>query len=50
VGRVWRMTQAQVDDLIDRFTNDAAPQQGSMPATCVVDGLSQRSRRRLRSA
>lgn len=55
VGRIWRMTADHVEDLIERFTNDAArpaitpPPPGSEPAT-VADGLSRRSRRRLRSA
>lgn len=54
VGRIWRMTQAQVDDLIERFTNDttkpAQQQHNPEPAASVVDGLSQRSRRRVRIA
>lgn len=53
VGRIWRMTEAQVDDLIERFTNDAEtapPQRNPEPAACVVDGLSRRSRRRIRAA
>lgn len=53
VGRVWRMTEAQVDNLIERFTNSTdspPPQRNTEHATCVVDGLSQRSRRRIRAA
>lgn len=52
VGRVWRMTEHHVEDLVDRFTNntvrtstvtDPAPE----PLT-VFDGLSRRSQRRVR--
>jgi hypothetical protein len=51
VGRVWRLTQAQVDELIERYSNDAAePAPTAARATSVVGGLSARSRRRLRSA
>lgn len=56
VGRIWRMTEQQVADLIERFTNDVdarpepAPESSIAAATCVADGLSRRSRRRLRSA
>lgn len=56
VGRIWRMTEQQVADLIERFTNDVrtgpepAPESSIATATCVADGLSRRSRRRLRSA
>lgn len=53
VGRIWRMTEDHVEDLIDRFTNDtvrpAIPATSTSPAT-VADALSKRSRRRLRSA
>jgi hypothetical protein len=47
VCRVWRMTEDHVTDLVDRYSNQ--PESFSEPAS-VVDGLSQRSRRRLRSA
>lgn len=56
VGRIWRMTAAQVEDLIDRFTNNtddrpisASPATEAAPAT-IADALSKRSRRRLKSA
>lgn len=55
VGRIWRMTEDHVEDLIERFTNDAdrpaitPPAPSSAPIT-VADGLSRRARRRLRSA
>lgn len=52
VGRIWRMTEDHVDDLIERFTNHAArpaitPPAPSSEPTSVADGLSRRSRRRL---
>lgn len=54
VGRVWRMTEDQVEDLVDRFTNENRRTQTAPPASSstvtVADGLSQRSRRRLRRA
>jgi hypothetical protein len=53
VGRIWRMTEDHVEDFIDRFTNDAQqlrPQEDQIPETPMVDGLSRRSRRRLRTA
>lgn len=49
---VWRMTEKQLDEFVEKFTNAASqavlPQRN--PAASVVDGLSQRSRRRLRRA
>ncbi|QBC86374.1 DNA-binding protein [Mycobacterium avium] len=57
VGRIWRMTEQQVEDLIDRFTNNAngrpatpTAEAPSAPPISVADGLSRRSRRRLRTA
>lgn len=55
VGRVWRMTEAHVEDLIARFTNDIpSPLRKDSVVdtepTCMADGLSERSRRRLRRA
>jgi len=53
VGRVWRMTEDNVKDLIERFTNNAprvtihADTTPPPPAT-VFDALSARSRRRIR--
>lgn len=50
VGRIWRMTESQVGDLVDRFTNYAgtvAPP--AVAPVTVADGLSPRSRRRLRT-
>lgn len=54
VGRVWRMTEAQVDDLIERFTNSAklpqidVPAAAPVPAASIIDGLSSRGRYRVR--
>ncbi|OBI97968.1 hypothetical protein [Mycobacterium sp. 1465703.0] len=53
VGRIWRMTEAQVEDLIERFTNNVGAratvraEQVVAPASSLADGLSPRSRRRL---
>lgn len=53
VGRVWRMTEAHVEDLIERFTN-AAPRRAiradttTPPPATVLDALSARSRHRIR--
>lgn len=51
VGRDWRLTREQLDALIAKYTNVAAPAAAPEP---VVDpsplGLSSRSRRRLLSA
>jgi hypothetical protein len=56
VGHVWRMTEQQVEDMIDRYSTTATnpvrqPNPVHSPTTGaplrVVDGLSQRSRRRL---
>lgn len=54
VGRVWRMTAADVTAMIDRYSNTVktAPQgvhDAGHPVDRVVDGLSARSRRGLRS-
>lgn len=49
VGRKWRMTETQVDELIERFTNGKPPARPILnEPSSVVDGLSERSRRRLR--
>jgi excisionase family DNA binding protein len=51
VGRKWRMTETQVDEFIERFTKGAdniAPRAVAPEPMSVVDGLSPRSRRRLR--
>lgn len=55
VGRVWRMTARQVEDLIARRSNELRSPEPVVPApdsgsSSLVDGLSARSRRRLRSA
>jgi hypothetical protein len=56
VGHVWRMTEQQVEAMIDRYSTTATkpvrqPNPGHPPATGaplrVVDGLSERSRRLL---
>ncbi len=53
VGRVWRMTEDHVEDLIERFTNDA-PRRAiradptTPPPATVLDALSARSRHRIR--
>jgi hypothetical protein len=61
IGRTWRMTEQQLNDLIAHYTDVAAPahsdtreprmaptRSGGAPAPLrVVDGLSARSRRRL---
>jgi hypothetical protein len=56
VGHVWRMTEQQVEDMIDSYSTIATnpvrqPNPVYSPTTGaplrVVDGLSQRSRRRL---
>jgi hypothetical protein len=49
VGRTWRMTETHVEDLIERFSNGHVQARVEEPLS-VADGLSQRSRRRLRSA
>lgn len=51
LGRVWLMTEDDVADFIARHRNTttAAPARQA-PATSVVDGLSERTRRRLRAA
>jgi hypothetical protein len=55
VGRDWRMTEADVEDLINRHRNGADRRQSEEQVVAdgpvsIVDGLSARSRRRLRSA
>ncbi|ODR07318.1 hypothetical protein BHQ21_09590 [Mycobacterium sherrisii] len=53
VGRVWRMTEAQVADLIERFTNSAklpqidVPAEVPEPAPSISLALSARSRHRV---
>lgn len=49
LGRVWRMTEDDVADFIARRRSPvAAAVQQAAPAASIVDGLSERSRRRLR--
>lgn len=48
VGHSWRMTQADVDDLIGRHRNTPSETQ-SQPASTVADGLTPRARRRLQT-
>lgn len=58
VGRVWRMTDEDVDFLIEKHRNVSTPrkqpERSPFPAPAAVasfaDGLSKRSRSRLRSA
>lgn len=55
IGRVWRMTEADVAAMIDRYSNEVVKPE-EVPANdsrtgssnSVIDGLSPRSRRRLR--
>lgn len=49
VGRVWRMTQDHVDELVNRFSNDVRekPREVEPSAVTVIDGLSARSRNRI---
>lgn len=56
-GRTWRMRESHVAYMLDRYSNDGQAVDRSKPAAAdggpaasVVDGLSQRSRRRLRTA
>jgi hypothetical protein len=50
VGRVWRMTEAHVDDLIERYSNTVKPKPAPEPeAFSFRDALSPRSRSRLLS-
>lgn len=46
VGRTWRMTGIQIEQMVYRYSTASTPVE---PVT-VADGLSARSRRRLRSA
>lgn len=50
VSRRWRMTEAQVAELVDKFTNaeTMTPPAPIGAPLSVADGLSSRSRRRLR--
>lgn len=50
VGHQWRMTQADVDDLIGRHRN-IHNERGTRPSSLVTDGLTARAaRRRLKTA
>ncbi|OBJ49551.1 hypothetical protein [Mycobacterium sp. 1423905.2] len=52
LGRTWRMTHADVVDLIDRSSNNVEARERAIddgPPLSVIDGLSPRSRRRARS-
>lgn len=56
VGRVWRMRQQDVDDMVEKRLNTtdsvsvARPSRvGPLSPVSVIDGLSERSRRRLAS-
>jgi len=54
-GRTWRMRDSDIEYMLSRYSNDGqSTVDHRLPvvaeATCVVDGLSPRSRRRLRSA
>lgn len=50
VGRDWRLTREQLDALIAKYTNAAAPVTATPVAEPSTLGLSARSRRRLLSA
>lgn len=48
-GRVWRMRERDVEHMLTRYANDGDRRPAPTPhAVTVVDGLSPRSRRRLR--
>jgi len=54
-GRTWRMRERDVEFMLSRYANDQSVtingqlKPVAVEATCVVDGLSARSRRRVRS-
>ena len=47
VGRTWRMTREDVEDLIERHRKHPLPQVAQEPRTDVVSGLTPTSRLRL---
>lgn len=53
LGRYWRMREADVEYMLERYSNDAKvveePDPVASPRISVVDGISARSRRRLRT-
>lgn len=53
-GRTWRMRERDVEFMLSRYANDgkvtSQPKPAPGEATCIADGLSQRSRRRIRVA
>lgn len=53
-GRTWRMRERDVQYLLDRYANDgkvnSQPKPAAVEATCIADGLSARSRRRIQAA
>jgi hypothetical protein len=54
VGRAWRMTEADVMALIDRYSNTVKPPEPRVPDVpdgpprSIIDGLTPRGRRRVR--
>jgi hypothetical protein len=50
VGREWMMTDADIEDFITRRRNKVELASTPAPATSIVDGLSARTRQRLRRA
>lgn len=53
-GRVWRMRDSDVEYMLTRYSNEGNVSEPTpvpaQPPVCVADGLSARSRRRLRTA
>jgi hypothetical protein len=52
-GRHWTMTQSDIEFMLQVVSNEnlapaAAPEQAGAPAGSIVDGMSARSRKRLR--
>lgn len=54
LGRTWRMRDRDIDYMLKKYSNDeqvsGSPKPVAPEAHSVMDGLSQRSRNRLRSA
>ena len=52
VGRIWRMRDTDIDYLLERYSNDDKVTETPKPVlaepTSIVDGISQRSQRRVR--
>lgn len=45
MGRYWRMRDSDIEYMLARYSNDQPA-----PSPCIVDGLSERSQRRIRNA